>query len=129
MRPGNETPVPLRKPNPSEAPVPFRKRKPGSELTGSLPRWRGRYVPAAIRRAVFERDEARCTYTGDSGERCREMHRLELHHTIAFARGGEHSTSNLTLRCHAHNVLAAEEDFGKGFVPRESRQAEGVGRE
>jgi 5-methylcytosine-specific restriction endonuclease McrA len=79
-------------------------------------RQRGRYIPAAVRRAVFERDEARCTYTDISGRRCRETHGLELHHLAAFAQGGEHTQSNLTLRCRAHNALAAEEDFGRDFI-------------
>jgi hypothetical protein len=34
----------------------------------------------------------------------------------AFAQGGEHSAANLTLRCRAHNALAAEEDFGRDFI-------------
>jgi hypothetical protein len=79
-------------------------------------RRRGRYVPAALRRAVFERDEARCTYADALGRRCAETHRIELHHLRAFTRGGEHTEENLALRCHAHNTLAAEQDFGKEFV-------------
>jgi hypothetical protein len=34
----------------------------------------------------------------------------------AFAHGGEHTESNLTLRCRAHNALAAEKDFGRDFI-------------
>jgi hypothetical protein len=80
------------------------------------PRQRGRYVPAAVRRAVFQRDAGRCTYTDASGQRCRETHALELHHVTAFAQGGEHTEANLTLRCRAHNALAAEADFGRDFI-------------
>jgi hypothetical protein len=79
-------------------------------------RQRGRYIPAAVRRAVFARDAARCTYADASGQRCRETHGLELHHMTAFARGGGHTPSNLTLRCRAHNALAAEDDFGRDFI-------------
>jgi hypothetical protein len=82
----------------------------------AVPRRRGRYVPADVRRAVFERDEARCTFIDDSGRRCPETHRLELHHLLAFARGGDSTEENLTLRCQAHNALAAENDFGRDFV-------------
>ena len=82
------------------------------------PPQRGRHVPAAIRRAVFERDQGRCTYVSDSGERCRETALLELHHSLAFARGGAHCLDNVTLRCRAHNTLAAEHDFGRDFVGR-----------
>jgi 5-methylcytosine-specific restriction endonuclease McrA len=73
-------------------------------------------VPAAVRRAVFERDGGRCSYVDSSGRRCAETHRLELHHLKPFAEGGEHTVENLALRCAAHNALAAEEDFGREFV-------------
>ena len=75
-------------------------------------RRRSRYIPAAIRRAVFERDAGRCTYVDARGERCRETHSLELHHRDPFGKQGEHSTENLTLHCRSHNALAAEQDFG-----------------
>jgi hypothetical protein len=90
------------------------------------PRQRGRHVPAALRRSVFERDEGRCTYRSDSGERCRETAHLDLHHLVPFARGGEHRLDNVTLRCRAHNALAAEQDFGRDFVAlaRDSSQHE-----
>jgi 5-methylcytosine-specific restriction endonuclease McrA len=93
--------------------------EPKSRSERESPRRRGRHIPAAIRRAVFARDERRCTYKDDSGQRCRETQGLELHHSRAFARGGAHSLENVTLRCRAHNDLAAEQDFGKGFIERE----------
>jgi hypothetical protein len=76
-------------------------------------RQRGRHIPAAVRRAVFERDGARCTYVDDRGERCREMQCLELHHRLPFGKQGPHTPTNLTLHCPAHNALAAELDFGR----------------
>jgi hypothetical protein len=84
----------------------------GSEHT----RQRGRQIPAAVRRAVFERDQGRCAHTDGSGQRCRETHRLELHHLEPFARGGKHTLANLSLRCSAHNALAAEQDFGASLI-------------
>jgi 5-methylcytosine-specific restriction endonuclease McrA len=80
------------------------------------PRQRGRYVPAAERREVFTRDEGRCTFTDAHGQRCRETRHLELHHLKPFARAGENVASNLTLRCSAHNALAAEQDFGRELI-------------
>jgi hypothetical protein len=71
-----------------------------------------RHIPARVRRVVFERDGVRCTHVDGSGQRCRETHQLELHHLVPFARGGAHTATNLTLRCAAHNALAAELDFG-----------------
>jgi 5-methylcytosine-specific restriction endonuclease McrA len=79
-------------------------------------RRRSRYIPAAIRRAVFERDAGRCTYVDARGERCRETHNLELHHREPFGKQGEHSTENLTLHCRSHNALAAEQDFGATHI-------------
>jgi 5-methylcytosine-specific restriction endonuclease McrA len=89
---------------------------PTLEVEAEQPRQRGRHVPAAVRRAVFERDGGRCTYADTSGRRCAETHLLEVHHLQPFARGGEHTEQNLTLRCRAHNVLAAEEDFGRELI-------------
>jgi hypothetical protein len=80
---------------------------------------RSRHIPARVRRAVFERDGARCTYVDAAGQRCREAHHLELHHIEPFARHGAHDLANLTLHCKAHNALAAEHDFGAEPIARE----------
>jgi hypothetical protein len=93
-----------------------RKPEPAQNSELENPRRRGRHVPASVRRAVFERDEGRCTYADGSGRRCAETHGLELHHVTAFAQGGEHTEANLTLRCRSHNALAAEEDFGRELI-------------
>jgi 5-methylcytosine-specific restriction endonuclease McrA len=84
-------------------------------------RRRGRHIPAAIRRAVFERDGNQCTHVSTTGKRCEETHRLEFHHLTPFAAGGEHALSNLTLRCAAHNALAAEEEFGRERIEEKKR--------
>jgi hypothetical protein len=77
---------------------------------------RGRHIPAAVRRAVFERDGQQCTYLDPAGRRCSETRRLEFHHLEPFALGGEHTGANLALRCAAHNALAAEDDFGREMI-------------
>jgi 5-methylcytosine-specific restriction endonuclease McrA len=87
-----------------------------SQSNAEHTRRRGRHIPAAVRRAVFERDEGRCTHAEALGRRCAETHRVELHHLRAFALAGEHTERNLTLRCKAHNTLAAEQDFGREFI-------------
>jgi hypothetical protein len=91
------------------------KKKYGATEERS-PRPRRRPVPATVRRAVAERDGKRCTYVDATGKRCAETHRLEFHHLEPFATGGEETISNLTLRCAAHNALAAEEDFGRESI-------------
>jgi hypothetical protein len=93
----------------------------GADKRVSEPRWRGRYIPVAVRRVVWERDGGRCTYVDASGQRCCETSYLELHHQEAYARGGPPTERNLTLRCRAHNALAAEDDFGRDFMKTQAR--------
>jgi 5-methylcytosine-specific restriction endonuclease McrA len=84
--------------------------KPSSSLR------RRESVPAAVQRTVWSRDGSRCTYVDGRGKRCRETALLELHHLHPEARGGPPTVENLTLRCRAHNALAAEQDFGRDFM-------------
>jgi hypothetical protein len=95
------------------------------------PRERSRYVPAAERREVYQRDAGRCTYVDTRGERCCETRYLELHHLQPFAKRGPHVASNLTLRCAAHNALAAEEDFDAPLLAQrqESTRHEALARQ
>jgi hypothetical protein len=94
--------------------------KPRSQPPGESesPLQGGRGVAAAVRRAVWKRDGGRCTYVDAAGQRCRETSCLELHHEEAYARGGPPTVENLSLRCRAHNALAAEQDFGREFMRR-----------
>jgi hypothetical protein len=48
---------------------------------------------------------------------------LELHHLEPYGRGGANLASNLTLRCAAHNALAAEEDFGREHIEQKRAHA------
>jgi hypothetical protein len=96
-----------------------RKKATRPQSTAHQPvdqRQRGRHIPAEVRRAVFERDGGRCSYLDERGERCREMHGLELHHRQPFGKRGPHIVENLTLHCSAHNALAAELDFGRDHM-------------
>jgi 5-methylcytosine-specific restriction endonuclease McrA len=78
----------------------------------------GRHIPAALKRAVWERDQGRCTFVGSRGFRCRETGRLEFHHEQSFAKDGPMTLENLALRCRPHNDLAAEQDFGREHMRR-----------
>ena len=71
----------------------------------------GRHVPAAVKRAVWERDSGQCAFTGAAG-RCAERGFLEYHHVVPFADGGATSADNLELRCRAHNTYEAARWFG-----------------
>ncbi len=78
----------------------------------------GRYIPAAVRDAVWERDEGCCAFVSADGRRCASTHQLELHHIVPFARGGAATVEDLALRCKAHNLHEARRDFGDEHVER-----------
>ena len=84
-----------------------------------------RHIPAAVKRAVWERDLGRCTFVSERGERCPAHSRLEFDHADPVARGGRATVDNLRLRCRAHNQYAAERMFGAEFMKekRERSQA------
>jgi hypothetical protein len=81
------------------------------------PRTDSRYVPKAVRREVWGRDGARCTFTA-GGQRCPATHRLQLHHLHPYGLGGSTTADNLTLRCQGHNLMAARHDYGAEVVGR-----------
>jgi len=92
-----------------------------------------RHIPASIRRAVWSRDGGRCSFESMHGRRCDSREFLEFHHQVPWARCREHSTSNIQLRCRAHNQYEAELDFGvehmaasrsQGRAPAEIRAGE-----
>lgn len=84
---------------------------------------RSRRIPAHVRRAVWERDQRRCTFVSASGKRCHETRFLEFDHIDPFARGGSSTVDGLRLRCRAHNQHEAERVFGPGFMAQKRREA------
>jgi len=80
-----------------------------------------RYIPAAVRRAVSERDGDRCRYVDEHGRRCQERDRLEFHHRHPFGLGGDHDVSNIRLMCRAHNAYLAECDYGREAMAPDRR--------
>jgi 5-methylcytosine-specific restriction endonuclease McrA len=85
-----------------------RKRRAGSR--------RSRHIPAAIRRQVWQRDQAQCTFRDDQGRRCTAEKLLEYHHIEPWGKGGAHSVAQITLRCRAHNQHQAVLDYGAAFM-------------
>ena len=77
-----------------------------------------RHIPAAVRRAVRERDGGRCRYVDKQGRRCPERHRLEFHHQHPFGYGGDHSPQRIRLMCRAHNAYLAVHDYGREAMAR-----------
>ncbi len=77
---------------------------------------RERYIPAEVKRAVWKRDQGRCTFVSDAGQRCESRKFLEFDHADPVARGGHASVASIRLRCRAHNQYEAERVFGMGFM-------------
>ena len=103
-----------------------------------------RYIHAALRRAVAQRDGYRCSYvaplsplaridadshvgarlngTGPAArerpsvDRCEAVHCLEFDHVTPRAYGGQNTVDNLRLLCRAHNNLSAKDVMGKQFI-------------
>jgi len=83
---------------------------------------RSRHIPAAVKRTVAERDGMRCTFVDARGRRCAETGGLEFHHIEGFARGGESTVDNVSLRCRAHNRYDAEQHYGAATIERRIQQ-------
>jgi 5-methylcytosine-specific restriction endonuclease McrA len=83
----------------------------------------GRYVPAEVRRVVFQRDAGQCTFVSDGGKRCEATSRLEFDHIEPVAKGGQSTATNMRLRCRPHNQYAADCVFGAGFMHGKRQQA------
>ncbi len=84
-----------------------------------------RHIPAAVRRAVWKRDGARCAFVSTAGQRCEERTRLEFDHANPAARGGESGEANIRLCCRAHNQYEAERVYGARFMQRKRECAQG----
>ena len=73
---------------------------------GASPGSRSRYIPVAVRREVWRRDNGCCSYVDPhSGRRCGSRYRLEIDHVVPFALGGATELWNLRIRCRAHHRL------------------------
>lgn len=95
----------------------------GDATTRGVPRrWGGkagdRYIPAAVRRQVRERDGNRCCWVLASGGLCGSEHQLEIDHILALARGGTTTLENLRVTCRAHNQMNARTTFGREHMAR-----------
>ena len=88
-------------------------KRPRTDAATASP---SRDVPAAVRRAVWQRDESRCTFVDRQGRRCDARDWLEIHHDEPFGRGGETRLENLRLLCRSHNQFQAEIDYGADFM-------------
>jgi hypothetical protein len=98
-----------------------RTQAPRKTLSESETSPRTRQIPAAVKRAVYERDGGRCRYEDEQGRRCTARQGLEFHHRRPFGRGGDHSVANIALTCRCHNGYLAEVDYGREAIARHRR--------
>lgn len=91
------------------------RRQEGSRLREASPPHvaaHSRHIPAAVRRAVWERDQGCCAFVNAAGERCRERGGLEFDHVRPHADGGGGELWNVRLLCRQHNQFEAANFFG-----------------
>jgi hypothetical protein len=93
--------------------------RPAGSVCGSTS---SRHIPARVKRVILRRDGDRCTFVDANDRRCGERDRLEYHHRRPFALGGDHAAENIALMCRAHNLLVAEQDYGREAVDRFRRR-------
>jgi hypothetical protein len=78
-------------------------------------------VTAAVKRAVWLRDDGKCTWPLDSGGTCGSTTRLEIDHVVPRARCGPSTIDNCRLTCAMHNRLAARQIYGDDWMDRFTR--------
>jgi hypothetical protein len=91
-------------------------KKPRKRLKETDTSPKARYMPAAVRRMVWSRDGQQCTFVDAKGRRCKERQRLEFHHEDPFGLGGDHDPAKVRLLCRGHNLLLAEQVYGKEMM-------------
>lgn len=81
-----------------------------------------RFIPVAVKRAVWERDGGTCAYVDPvTKRRCQSKVQLEFdHYPTPYAHGGGSTIENLRLACCRHNAYGAEKIFGKRSERRDS---------
>ncbi len=92
---------------------PARPRAPKAEPAGNPAS-----IPAAVRRQAWERDGSRCTWEGTDGRRCDSRWQVEVDHVRPPSLGGTSEPENLRLLCRRHNILHAEQIYGREFMKR-----------
>jgi hypothetical protein len=90
---------------------------------GRTPSGDPRHIPADVKRRVCERDQGRCTFVSETGERCPATESLEFDHIDPVARGGQATVDGIRLLCRAHNQYEAERVFGDGFMKAKREEA------
>jgi hypothetical protein len=75
-----------------------------------------RYIPAAVRREVWTRDQGRCRWPLAFGGVCGSTCRVEFDHVVPLARGGTSTIGNVRILCRPHNDLSARRQLGDSLM-------------
>src|SRR4030095_13040343 len=57
-----------------------------------------RHIPSEVKRAVSKRDADQCAFVAPGGRRCTQRAFLEFHHIQPFAKQGQATVENISLR-------------------------------
>lgn len=73
-----------------------------------------RWISAAVKRAVWARDQGSCSFISKiTNKRCHSRHLLQIDHIQPLAFGGSNAEDNLRLLCFHHHQLQTEKAFGR----------------
>ena len=86
-----------------------------------------RAIPAAVKRAAWQRAGGRCEWPLDGGGVCGSTVRLEFDHVEPVALGGASTIDNIKVHCRPHNQHAARLVFGDDRMDRFTRPKTGSG--
>jgi hypothetical protein len=81
------------------------------------------HIPAAVRREVWFRDDAKRQWPVVSGGTCGSTLRLEIDHVVPRGRGGPSTIDNCRLTCAIHNQLAARQVCGDDWMDQFTKSA------
>ncbi len=73
---------------------------------------------AAVRRQAYARDGGSCSWIGEDGRRCGSTWQLEHDHVQSASLGGGADVDEIRILCRPHNLLHAEQVFGREFMER-----------
>jgi 5-methylcytosine-specific restriction endonuclease McrA len=74
------------------------------------------HVTAAVKRAVWARDQGKCQWPLDGRGVCASTTRLEIDHVVPRGRGGSSTVENCRLVCRVHNQYAARQAYGDAHM-------------
>jgi hypothetical protein len=87
---------------------------------------RSRHVPAAVWRAVWERDKGCCAWPLENGSVCGSTRQLELDHIKGWALGANTTVDECRILCRPHQDVSARRLYGNDLMNRYTRPKGGA---